>query len=211
MYIIINAFHWIGYHLVEEILSNGEKVIGVDDKEDKRKEQLSMYIGRNAHFQWYENISDMLDNEKISIHDHIFAIEAEHLLDDYLIKKTNCIAVCTRSVKPSKEMIKYVEVPGVYGKWMPNLREWLSDKHDRLLLQTQQSEEVTVSISDFVKALLQLSQATISPHYIKFKNKFNNLNYDEAKSTIYLINRYAQEEQLRKLSDHFRQNSEYYR
>ncbi|ELK45218.1 UNVERIFIED_CONTAM: hypothetical protein N8J90_11470 [Halobacillus marinus] len=127
------SFHWIGYHVCKELLQEGHVVIGIDPIKDKRSDLLYMYVGRNSNFQHFFQKSDKENH----MHNSGSEVEVD-------IKKGKVRIV-------TSEGEERVEIPALYGEWMPMADHSFQEKGD---LRKWIEETEAVYVGDFVKTLL---------------------------------------------------------
>ncbi|MCD5324700.1 MULTISPECIES: hypothetical protein [Pontibacillus] len=116
-YLLSGCFHWIGYHLTEALLNEGETVIGVDSDWNEQKEWLSLYVGRNASFHLLDSVGDvkdsMLDEDLVVVH-----IGGEKEIKDPKIPITFEWIIEVGKKNHEEHPVLYAKE--VYGPWMPH-------------------------------------------------------------------------------------------
>ncbi|MFD1017848.1 hypothetical protein [Thalassobacillus hwangdonensis] len=145
-YFIQPCFHWIGFHLVEYLLKNGQEVIGVDPIDSDKEEFKYLWIGRNSNFQHFRT---RLGMEKHCDTEHI---EREFVIDN----EKGTITMEVSNIKRQEKKEEYVlPVPHLYGEWMPRDEETLNMNGERISVEDYIKREDTVYIEDFVHQLLR--------------------------------------------------------
>ncbi|SDZ74794.1 hypothetical protein SAMN05421743_10143 [Thalassobacillus cyri] len=147
VYIIDACFHWIGFHLTQHLLTEGYEVIGIDPLEGTKQENLYFFIGRNSRFQHFHSIEEMerhCHNETIeavisvgspadgrSRFGELFVYES---VEGFMNRKGNG-----------------VELPPLYGEWMPRDEQTIYiSKTEPLLFSDLVDREDSLYIEDFI-------------------------------------------------------------
>ncbi|WP_173916955.1 hypothetical protein [Halobacillus sp. Marseille-Q1614] len=99
--VLYNCFHWVGYHCARQLLHRGHEVIGVDEIDNEKKEELYLYVGRNSHFQHFTTTEQRLN------HCHSSEEEVQVRIHDSYIE-----------VKGQDGAAQKIEVPALFGEWM---------------------------------------------------------------------------------------------
>ncbi|SEU03342.1 hypothetical protein SAMN05421676_11540 [Salinibacillus kushneri] len=65
--VVFDCFHWMGFHFVEKFLSEGIEVNGVGHITNPQEEFLYTLIGRNALFNWQEDVRNIRNQHSRTI------------------------------------------------------------------------------------------------------------------------------------------------
>lgn len=170
MYLISGSFNWVGFHFVQKLLETGNEVVGVDCLDTEKKENLSMYIGRNSLFTHIDNIGDLLLRNKQDFK-AIFLINHD-LEEESLISLTRDNIFNFYHGKQEttySDRVIQVELPLLYGEWMPRNEEGFYQKEEFFRFDSKQLEEEAIYIEDFVQSFLQIISSSNVPNHIKME------------------------------------------
>ncbi|WP_082234659.1 hypothetical protein [Halobacillus massiliensis] len=134
--VLYNCFDWIGYHFARQLLHRGHEVIGVDEIDSEKKEELYLYVGRNSHFQYFTSAEQRLN------HCHECEEEVHVLIDRSGVE-----------VKQKDRSIETAEIPALYGEWMEINCEEIETIDD---LQFWIIQHQAVYIEDFVEDMISI-------------------------------------------------------
>ncbi|WP_028782042.1 hypothetical protein [Thalassobacillus devorans] len=147
VYIIDACFHWIGFHLTQHLLTEGHEVIGIDPIEDTKQENLYFFIGRNSRFQHFHSIEEM------ERHCHNETIEAVISVVRPAFSRS-CygeLFVCDSVEDFRNKEGTEVELPPLYGEWMPRDEQTIYiSQTDPFLLSELIDREDAIYIEDFI-------------------------------------------------------------
>ncbi|RWZ55157.1 hypothetical protein EQV77_10930 [Halobacillus fulvus] len=131
------CFHWIGYHIMTSLLQEGMEVVGIDRLDQKRKDHLYMYVGRNSNFQYFFNEKDK--------ENHIHQEEEEI--------EIRCSTERLIGRNKKQDTTHDWKLPIVYGEWMDIQRMDIESEEELLdwVLQTE-----AVYIGDVTTPFLDL-------------------------------------------------------
>ncbi|MFG6115566.1 hypothetical protein ACGTN9_10275 [Halobacillus sp. MO56] len=147
VYIIDACFHWIGFHLTQHLLTEGHEVIGIDPLEGTKQENLYFFIGRNSRFQHFHSIEEM------ERHCHNETIEAVISVGRPANGKSRFgeLFVCESVEGFMKNEGTSVELPPLYGEWMPRDEQAINiSKSEPLLFSELVDREDSIYIEDFI-------------------------------------------------------------
>lgn len=106
-----NCFHWVGFHLVSQLLERGYKVDGIGKVFDHKTEHLSMFLGRNSSFSL---ITEIVESKSYRL---IMTVNENQLFHKKKIYPM--IIIRTDGKINNQEIQSVVDAPMLYGKWMP--------------------------------------------------------------------------------------------
>ncbi|MRG87065.1 hypothetical protein [Salinibacillus xinjiangensis] len=173
---IMDCFHWMGFHLVEKYLSEGIEVIGLDQMDHPRKEFLYSMIGRNALFEWNEDISKVESDE--SKHSVIAfnqqPTKVKKLLKRYKIRGDfYFIMEEGNSSRNNSEELGLIQneymiyTPALMGKWMDDGR----------FHEVTELEEY-IWMDDFVSWLFSFIEQSNKPNLVYLTNQYSRGELD---------------------------------
>ncbi|MFC0524788.1 hypothetical protein ACFFGV_14515 [Pontibacillus salicampi] len=130
-FMIWGCLEGLGFHLLQRLLEQGVKVIGID-KLTKQKETVYLYVGRNANFSFYESIEECLQEEEDKVR-AIFVMEQNGVQVPYerlqSLSSTSRIRFVFNGSKPTPmEGWTTVWGPSLYGPWIDTPVEELGEE-----------------------------------------------------------------------------------
>jgi|SRR5699024_9761179 len=147
--VVINCFHWIGFHFVEKLLEQGVKVIGVHEKQTDQTSFLAMFFARNSSFD-FSNVAPK---------------EAERVIvigDTHIIPKSKHVMQCMHGGTSVEQHIKgrlYVNMPLLFGEWMPMDQTGMYFGQRHIPYHSEEFHDDAVYVKDFVNdCLLEFNQ-----------------------------------------------------
>lgn len=113
--LVFNALSFLGFHLVDKLLNEGEEVLGVDVIDSERKEEMFLSIGRNSSFELQRKWDEKEDLQAIvgCFYDcttYVDAFKTEYTRAPHLLLTSEKTTVLD-------DAIKQVVLPIVYGPW----------------------------------------------------------------------------------------------
>ncbi|MBP1947248.1 hypothetical protein [Virgibacillus litoralis] len=188
LFLVENCFQWMGFHLVNCLLENGNEVDGVDDLSSDKKEHLSMYVGRNASFQ------------------HLSSLEREATYDR-TIKITEDQLVLTLQQNTSHR----INLPILFGEWMPMKKAGMYYKNKFISFDSDIFLNEAIYIGDFMKSLAQWIKSSQLPEILEVKS-INNKQSEEIKleNSVYIRNNRTIEENLKMVIKHYEKFEDFY-
>ncbi|WP_138416458.1 hypothetical protein [Aquibacillus sediminis] len=160
MYVVSRCFNWIGYHLVDQLLQQGQEVIGIDDIKTPKQEHFALLIGRNSLFTHQETVEEARKEGEI---DTLFTINdherAESLSD---LKTSKWIHLSNQAIRDGDHIIN-VHLPLLYGEWMPRDAEGCYVQQQYIRFDSDTFKHQAIYIQDFVQALIQLVKSEQLP------------------------------------------------
>lgn len=142
--VVVNCFHWIGFHFTEMLIEQGEEVIGVQGSKHEKSDFLSMFVSRNSLFTHKNDMPEKA--EKVIVIGYTNKIP-----------KSDTIIQCltgdnTKNV--NKESHLCIEIPLLYGEWMPMDKSGIYVDNKHILFTSRQFKEKAVYVKDFIKNCL---------------------------------------------------------
>ncbi|GGC74551.1 hypothetical protein GCM10007216_01480 [Thalassobacillus devorans] len=151
VYIIDSCFHWVGFHLVQHLLTEGKEVIGIDRVEDSKRENLYFYIGRNSRFQHFNSIQEM------DRHCHQEHIEAAIRIEDSALDdegEFGGMLLCESVETLMEGKGERLDLPPLYGEWMPRNESVVYIGKEPILFEELIQREDASYIEDFLARFL---------------------------------------------------------
>lgn len=158
--LVINYTHWVGYHIVEALLSEGYKVYGLVGASGN--ENLADFFVRNSSFcsiekprekQYELIISIGSEDQQIKSHaNRIFFINRETAYDDknYLI-----------------------QAPYLFGEWMPMDEQGFYYQEERIDFSSELFQSEGIYIDDFLNLLINWLKNPPNVRDIRLERKKN--------------------------------------
>lgn len=196
MYLIIGCFNWIGYHLMDKLLVNGNKVVGVDQLNHTKKEQMALTVGRNANFSYYETTDQVNQNEQFEKFRTVFVFDA--LRTFYFIPNQN---------NDNKILVDY---PLLYGEWMEQSETGFYFDDVFISFKSTFFYERAVYIDDFILTIMQVIDASIFPERITFYAAQQAKKQTLQQNEMAILTSLPHERRLEYLKEHYQKYSKFY-
>lgn len=199
--LVIGSNHWIGFHIVNELLAQDIQVDGIEEKQGN--ELLSLYFGRNSSFSLVtddvnKHYDTIIFSDKKQLLQHVQADRIFEIIGDEEQLKNATNSIC-------------IHPPILFGEWMPikdggvyDRQQWIG--FDSAVLQTS-----GVYIEDFAKGLIQWMHTRQLPAELVVKS-IRDKAHDKGKrgNTIYLRDHISVQENIKKVCDHYERYSALY-
>jgi hypothetical protein len=166
--IIENCFDWIGFHLTEKYLNEGFEVCGIDEL-DERKEFLYEMVGRNASFQYCDDMECIDDEMRDAT---IISIVQNNKDLRELNQNKECYFILSGIDHEDINQIEqqnnsyYIYTPKLIGPWMNK------QSYD----QYSKEDNFELYIDDFISWLFRLTKTKVKPNVITLQTKKNQRN-----------------------------------
>lgn len=196
---VVNCFHWIGYHLTNHLLEQGDEVHGVDKIDTDKKELFSLFVGRNNRFTLCNKNKNQQKNDvTIEINSQLSHQQNATVIILKKMRRTNSHAE-TSSIKVSI----------VIGEWMPK------DEIERLTnnLQTDAFLNKAIRIKDLLAVCYQwLKKETFMPQTIQLLPRENNdiPNASFLENDVYLRDNTSIQNYAKEVLKHYNQYKDLY-
>ncbi|MBM7571522.1 hypothetical protein [Aquibacillus albus] len=209
MYVVLGAFHWIGYQIITRLLDDSYEVIGIDKMESEKKENLSMYIGRNSLFTHVSSSEEMNQLQKLQQINILFEIDSSQLFNDrYSLNTETVINLDKGRVKASSNTVD-VDLPLLYGEWMPRNDNGVYHNGQFVAFDSEQFKNEAVYIQDFITCLIE----TISNYKqdrVAIKAFDPSFDSKDAQKTICIRETKDKDERIKELNDHYKMYKNFY-
>lgn len=202
--LVVNCFHWIGFHVVDGLLEKGEEVDGIDLSPPDEMEHLSLFFGRNSLFQQVDLTNRKEYETAIIIGDY-------DGLDQVNSKRYIIINGKKGIEKGNRSFITNIHVRLLFGEWMPMDQRgvYVNGQHitfDSNLFLTQ-----AVYITDFVQGLLNWMTIPSLPRSLNIKSRQDKRDTNEKlENTIFLKDNTPIEEKIQIVKTHYKRFKDVY-
>lgn len=187
-FVVINCFHWIGYHIVEALIEEGEDVYGIEKPGVNNQTNLEMYVGRNSLFH-----HKMKRTENDS--GPFIIVEDEHII--YQHNKEGCEQIITTFF--------------VFGEWMPMNTHGMYQKDNYIRFASNEFKRNAIHINIFIEYLLQwIKNFHVNDRLSIRRTENNEYHCMIHKETVYLYDFIPLEKRIQKLVGHFKQFQDIY-
>lgn len=201
--LVQNCFHWVGFHIVNQLLEDGYTVKGIDFSTEQASDHLSMFFARHASFSLIEPNVDESFNVSIVINSPQYAdnIDATHHI---VIDETN------------RQLIEhvnstYIKQPLLFGKWMPIRDKGVFYCNNHIAFDSEAFLENAIYINDFTKMISQLLKKRDIPTFL-------DVQYDKIEesptlildNTVYIRDNTPIERKIEEVLTHYKQFEKYY-
>lgn len=189
--LVRNCFHWIGFHIVNRFILNGNHVVGLNDHMTDRAEFLSFFLGRNSLFTLVDQTQAQYDLTVI--------VNDDKDRKKLLLKRKGA------------EILTTIQTPLLFGEWMKMDENgiFIANKHipfksDKFLTQA-------IHIDDFTKSLNQWIKSTHLPAHLKTQSSRDVFHKDVIlDNSIYIRDNIPIERKVNDLKDHYKRFNNYY-
>lgn len=201
--LLINCFHWIGFHMTNQLLESGYKVDGIDQNSSHQQEQLSMFVGRNSSFSLLDkqNLNEYRYSIIVGSYSHIEQIQANHTLQMTGSSDTN---------NQRNQAVIEIEMPLLFGEWMPMTEKGIYYRQQFIPFDSPRFLLNAVYIKDFTNSLLQWMESHHLSHVKKVKTTRSNDADLKLENTIYLRDNRPIHKQIEHVIDHYKRFKQFY-
>ncbi|WP_117170877.1 hypothetical protein [Paraliobacillus sediminis] len=206
MFLVIGCFNWVGYHLTDALLVNGDKVVGIDYLDHTKKEELVLNIGRNSNFTFYETI----DNSKLKRLDPKAIFVFDSTIDFNYKEFSNVRCFTCMHEKRARNNIIEITLPFLYGEWMERMEMGYHQDQAFIRFDSQLFSEDAVYVKDFVQALIQLVDASLLPDSIRYYTPEQAMKKSINKRELIILPSMSNEKRFKKVEVFYRKNSEFH-
>ncbi|WP_188455316.1 hypothetical protein [Virgibacillus oceani] len=193
-YVVTNCFDWIGYHLVNHLLNQGQNVIGFDEISSDKKETLSLFFGRNELFT--------LNPSKRNKQGDDIAISVDVQTSGHSER-----TIQLRFDKPEekrKTNIVSIKLPLLFGEWMEMNDDGFYDKNDFVRFDSERFLTEAIYIKDFIYCVMQFTKSAYLPELIEIKSfREKEMNDADQETSIYVRDKKPITENLKIVQAHY--------
>lgn len=193
-FLVMNCFHWVGYHIVAQLLENGCQVDGIAGRENAMEEHFSMFLGRNSNFK-------LKETEHADVYDKAIIVGA-HTGGEEINAK--CQFLITRKAKEQSlsNMIR-VQIPLLFGEWMPMNEEGMFIGEQFIQFDSDYFLSEAVYVEDFISTLLQWLKTEDVPDQLEMRAYHTAEKTEACENMIYLHGNKTNKEQLAEVLSHY--------
>ncbi|WP_026771748.1 hypothetical protein [Sediminibacillus sp. JSM 1682029] len=170
MYLILPCFDWIGFHLCEKLLYHGEQVIGIGEATTVRQDNFWAFLARNSSFQLFPTVEEYQTSKTEANLEAIIQIETEQKapVPDALKASRKFLLNGKMQERPTnKEDWCHVELPMLYGEWMPRSKDSMfSPDGGEVPFDSQTFHDDAVYIKDFLQEFFPLLKTKQSKKHV---------------------------------------------
>ena len=197
--LVAGCTHWIGFHIVNELLEEGYMVDGIPDHGGN--ENLSLFFGRNSSFS-------TVGIETAKEYETAIIINDVQNSDSILANKIVKIG----GEQEKNEKITYIEISLLYGEWMDMNEKGMYRGKEFIQFDSNFFKEDAIYIKDFTKALLQWVRSDKLPDQLNVVSANNRMKKGvKLENSIYLRDNGPKKEILNSVLTHFEKFKEMYR
>lgn len=202
--LVVNCFHWVGFHIVNGFLEKGEDVDGIDLSPSDETEHLASFFGRNSLFQQVEaNTRKEYDTTimigDVGCFDTSNSKQVIRINDNNGLEEGNC------------SFVTNIRVELLFGEWMPMNRQGVYKNSKHISFDSEQFLTQAVYIQDFVEALFNWVTIRNLPRSLMIKSKNHKLDINEKlENTIYLKDNTPIEEKIQTVITHYDRFKKFY-
>lgn len=202
--LVLNCFHWIGYHVVDHLLASGEQVDGIDNIDSSKKEHLSMFFARNSLFK-------QIQADKRSEYNTIFIIGS---IPDTTIKlpAKRIIHITSKVGQTTDKSTTTIYYPLLFGEWMPMNENGFTAHGEQILFDSEDFLREAIYVKDFVKNILLWNNKSsdlpaeihVRSAHSKKRNEIKLENY------VYIQDNGNVQDKVKLVRNHFEKYSYFY-
>lgn len=166
--LVKDCFHWIGFHIVDQLLTDGYKVKGIQTAFSEKTAHLSMFFDRHSHFSLIEDGAACEADTALLINQHTTdGINASRIM---MIDEHVDIETLTASQIA-------IQQPLLFGEWMPIYEGGCYYLNDHISFDSFRFRKQAIYIRDFTKVIVDLLKQNNLPNVI-------NMQADKSDSTL---------------------------
>lgn len=158
--LVINYTHWVGYHIVEALLSEGYKVYGL--VEETGNENLADFFVRNSSFYSIEKPRE----EKYEL---IISIGSEN--QQILSRANRIYFINQETANDDKNYL--IQAPYLFGEWMPMDEQGFYYQEERIDFSSELFQSEGIYIDDFINLLINWLNNPPNLREIRLERKKN--------------------------------------
>lgn len=158
--LVTNCFHWINYHLVNELLENGYSVDGMSGSMTKEDEHLFMLMGRNSLFS-------LIMDQELEQYETVICIGDA----DYHIDASRFIMINHGDQQTTgRKNRTVIQTPILFGEWMPMDKNGLYVNREFISFDSPAFLSTAIYIKDFVQYVLTCIEVKELPNKINIQS-----------------------------------------
>lgn len=200
--VVVNCYHWIGFHFVQMLLARGEEVIGFHDEPSDKNTFLSMFLGRNHSFTHVRNMPEKAHK--------VIVIGSSDSIPEASIT-IQCIAHLDKKQRSREDNSVLVYMPIIFGEWMPMNAEGIVVRNELLPFDSDTFINEAIYVKDFINCCLPLLDGAFSPTplHIKARNMKGNKEII-LENEVYFRDNRGKAEMIKKVQQHYVDYTNFY-
>ncbi|MDY0407878.1 hypothetical protein ACFFIS_12580 [Virgibacillus soli] len=202
--LVVNCFHWIGFHIVNAFLQENEKVIGYDQIDVESKQFLSMYFGRNDKFKLIQTIKEEQFENII--------IVGEPNIDIRRLKVKNICVIQTeeKQINQLQDVIN-LNIPYLIGEWMPLKKDGIFIDGKLYQYDNELLSHEAIYMKDVATMLFHWMKNPLVPATLSIKKgKYSEQCNKKLENSIFIRDNRPNKESVLTLREHYDRYSFYY-
>lgn len=205
MTILVNhCYHWLSFHLINELIDNSYTVVGMNDYENKLTDHLSMFLGRNSLFTEETSYSNFHYESAIIFGD----IQDRKIKSDRVLR---LYSTADSQFSSDEDNVTRIHLPLLFGNWMPMTKKGMYNDSKFVSFQSIYFKEQAIYIGDFCKLLISLLQQSQLPREVKvFSANSQNNKEKILENSVYIHDNIPIQEKLKKVINHYTKYSHFY-
>lgn len=197
--LVKNCFHWMSFHIVNELLYAGYRVHGHSKTKNKHGENFLMYLARNSNFKYLTSLEQRNYKAVIIIDENVPSCQI----------KNNRIFWITPNQKPPNNSLIKINIPPVFGEWMPMDMEQMYIEGVAVSFQSATFLEEAIDIQSLSLALIQWLKSTYIRKEMNIKSIRSHRENLMLENIIYLRDNRSIYNRLNEVKNHYKKSKNY--
>ena len=194
--LVINCFHWIGFHITNQLLEIGCQVEGINNNSSEKSANLSLYIGRNSLFK-------LISLKELNKYDTVINIGESKDLHEIDTKRTILISDTERTRNEIKN-VTFIRTPLLFGEWMPMNREGVYYLNEHIPFDSELFLTQSIYIKDFTESLVQILKMNKLPSTLVTQSVKNSKSVEQKlDKSLFIRDNVPIGRNVEKLLEHF--------
>jgi len=200
--LVTNCFHWMNYHLVNELIENGYTVAGMGGQMTKEKEHLSMLIGRNSLFS-------LITDQELEQYQTVIGVGET---DDTIDTRRFIMINHEGQQADLQKNRTFIQTPILFGEWMPMDQKGAYINDTYITFESPEFLATAIYIKDFIHYLLTCIKEKHLPEKITIQSS-RNVESGEVllDKSVYIQDNIPIEKTVNKVRNHYEQFKAYYK
>ncbi|SDJ87340.1 hypothetical protein [Sediminibacillus albus] len=216
MYMVYPCFDWIGFHIVQKLLHEGNQVVGIGEAKTKKQENFLSFLARNSSFHLYKNLEECkncLEDNRLQA---IIQLESQRTQPIMESIQTDKHLVLSRTRKDAEMMEQesclHIKLPLLYGEWMPRTDNGLCDPDGGIIcFDSDQFVTQAVYIEDFTEGLLELLESNSQTGIIRIELSDTEKNDRQSGDAVFPVKESQDlQKRIKTLEEHYRFHRHFY-
>lgn len=201
--LVINCFDWVGFHIVNDLLDNGYKVVGVNLTSSKHSEHLAMQVGRNSHFKAI-SITDISDSYSVIILNSYEHVRANKIFNKHCEKNTF-------TINNDKISSKLITFKLLFGEWMQMNNEGMYLRNQYIPFESTLFSDESLYISFLTNKIIKLVRESATMQILRIELKDSDRHIEQILVKKQSIrDNVPKEDHLEKVLLHYQRFKNYY-